>query len=100
MATAPAGEVKTEEAHSGRLLLRMSPALHGELARAAEREGSSLNAYITQTLSDSLNGSEPLIVPAPPPAPSRFLRIAVIADLIMVAIATIAAVALLIVAWP
>ena len=98
MAAPPAGRAKTEEAHSGRLLLRMPPALHGELARAAEREGSSLNAYITQTLSDSLNGSEPHAAPAP--APSRFLRIAVIADLIMVAVATVAAVALLIVAWP
>ena len=100
MATAPAGRAKTEDAHSGRLLLRMPPALHGELARAAEREGSSLNAYITQTLSDSLHGSEPHAAPPPAPAPSRFLRIAVIANLIVVAIATVAAIALLIVAWP
>lgn len=100
MATAPAGRAKTEDAHSGRLLLRMPPALHGELARAAEREGSSLNAYITQTLTDSLNGGEPRPAPPPAAAPSRFLRIAVIANLIMIAIATIAAIALLIVAWP
>ena len=78
----------------------MPPALHSELARAAERDGSSLNAYITQTLSDSLNGSEPHAPTAPAPGHNRFLRIAVIADLIMVAIATVAAVALLIVAWP
>ena len=32
---------------SGRLLLRMPPDLHAELAQAAEREGSSLNGYIT-----------------------------------------------------
>ena len=100
MATAPAGRAKTEDEHSGRLLLRMPPALHSELARAAERDGSSLNAYITQTLSDSLNGSEPHAPTAPAPGHNRFLRIAVIADLIMVAIATVAAVALLIVAWP
>jgi hypothetical protein len=83
----------------------MPPTLHSQLARAAEREGSSLNAYITQTLSDSLNGGDPRVAPppapthapAPAPAPSRFLRIAVIADLILVAVATVAAVALLIV---
>ena len=100
MATAPAGRAKTEDAHSGRLLLRMPPALHGELAKAAEREGASLNAYLTQTLSDSLNGGEPHAAPPPAPAPGRFLRFAVIANLIVVAIATIAAIALLIVAWP
>lgn len=99
MATAPAaGRAKSkDDAHSGRLLLRMPPELHSELARAAEREGSSLNAYITQTLSDALSG-----VGRPPVAGghSRFLRIAVIVDLVMVAIATVAAVALLVIAWP
>jgi hypothetical protein len=103
MATAPAQQEKTDR-YSGKLLLRMPPALHGDLARAAEREGTSLNAYITQTLSDTLNGAPPRPAPdaaAPRPAapgPSRFLRIAVIADLVLVAIATVAAVALLIVA--
>jgi hypothetical protein len=99
MATAPAGRARTEDdtRHSGRLLLRMPPSLHGELARAAEREGTSLNAYITQTLSGALEGDQPR---PSAPGPSRFLRIAVIADLVMVAIATVAAVALLIVAWP
>jgi hypothetical protein len=97
MATAPGREAtsKDDSGHSGRLLLRMPPALHGELARAAEREGTSLNAYITQTLSDALNGTEPQRPPAS--APGRFLRIAVIADLVLVALATVAAVALLIV---
>lgn len=101
MAPAPARAAtptpKDDNRHSGKLLLRMPPALHGELARAAEREGTSLNAYITQTLSSALSGDQPR--PAGP-GPSRFLRIAVIVDLVMVAIATAAAVALLIVAWP
>jgi hypothetical protein len=100
MATAPAREArpKDDARHSGKLLLRMPPALHGKLARAAERDGTSLNAYITQTLTDAIDGNEPR---SPGPAgPSRFLRIAVIVDLVMVAVATIAAVALLIVAWP
>jgi hypothetical protein len=104
MATAPARAATTKDdaRHSGKLLLRMPSELHGDLAKAAEREGTSLNAYITQTLSESLNGNangdrRPA---AASPGPSRFMRIAVIVDLVMVAIATAAAIALLIVAWP
>ena len=37
-------------APSGRLLLRMPAALHAELARTAEREGVSLNQFITGAL--------------------------------------------------
>jgi len=102
MATSAAARpvtAKDENRHSGKLLLRMPPALHSDLAKAAEREGTSLNAYITQTLSSALNGEQP-DPRRPASAPSRFLRIAVIVDLVMVAIATAAAVALLIVAWP
>jgi HicB family len=103
MASAPARAAtpKDDARHSGKLLLRMPSELHGELAKAAEREGTSLNAYITQTLAASLNGNHrPAAPPSPSPGPSRFLRIAVIVDLVMVALATAAAVALLIVAWP
>ena len=96
MGAAPARASKEDASHSGRLLLRMPPELHGELARAAEAEGTSLNAYITQTLSGSVRGEER---PATS-GPNRLLRIAVLADLVMVAIATIAVVALVIVAWP
>ena len=39
---------------SGRLLLRMPPGLHGELARAAERDGTSLNGYIIAKLAESV----------------------------------------------
>ena len=39
------------KAPSGRLLLRMPRTLHAELARAAEREGTSLNQFITSALS-------------------------------------------------
>ena len=41
---------KEDAQHSGRLLLRLPPALHAELAQAAEHEVQSLNAYITQAL--------------------------------------------------
>jgi hypothetical protein len=97
MATAPATRAKPKDdnaQHSGRLLLRLAPALHGELAQAAEREGMSLNAYITRVLSESLLEDEQA------PAPNRFMRIAVIVDLVMVAIATATVVVLLIAAWP
>jgi HicB family len=40
--------------HSGRLLLRMPEELHADLARAADRAGVSLNAYITDTLAQTV----------------------------------------------
>ncbi len=98
MATARAERVKaTDEngSHSGRLLLRMPPSLHSELAQAAERQGMSLNAYITRILLGTIDGDT-----AARPAGGRLLRYAVIADLVLVAIAAVVAVALLIAAWP
>jgi RNA polymerase sigma-B factor len=85
--------------HSGRLLLRMDPALHAELARAAEREGQSLNAYITSVLGDDLNGERQAEDPANRVA-GRLIRAAVIADLVLVAVAAAIAIALLVIAWP
>jgi hypothetical protein len=99
MATASARRVKSpasdDGSHSGRLLLRMPPELHSELAQAAERDGSSLNAYITRILGDSVGRAA-----ARRPSGGRLLRYAVIADLVLVAIAAVVAVALLIAAWP
>ena len=43
-----------EKAPSGRLLLRMPRTLHAELARAAEREGTSLNGFITGALASTI----------------------------------------------
>ena len=87
-----------DSGHSGRLLLRMPPSLHGELARAAERDSSSLNAYITRILSDAVVGGSPTAAPPPAQSGSRLMRIALVADLVLVAVAAIAAVALLLVA--
>jgi HicB family len=36
----------------------MPPGLHGELARAAEREGTSLNGYIIARLGEAVDGDE------------------------------------------
>jgi hypothetical protein len=97
MATARAERAKDsgeDGRHSGRLLLRMPPSLHGELAQAAERDGMSLNAYITRVLSGAVRQDPP------EPSRGRLLRIAVIADLVLVAVAALVAVALLVAAWP
>src|SRR5215210_442995 len=40
--------------HSGRLLVRMPGTLHAELAREADREGVSLNAFIVAALSGAV----------------------------------------------
>src|SRR3954454_21005876 len=89
----------TDSGHSGRLLLRMDPALHAALAQQAARDGQSLNGYITGILGDELHGER-----GPADAGSRggarLVRAAVIADLVLVAIAAAIAIALLVVAWP
>jgi antitoxin HicB len=92
-------------AHSGRLLVRMPRSLHADLVSVSEREGTSLNAYIVAVLSASVGwrrtaGSEQPPGPAAqPPAPTRGLSTALIANLVVLAVAAAIAVALLITAW-
>ena len=47
-------EPKSATSHSGRLLLRMPRTLHADLTRASEREGVSLNQFITDVLAGAL----------------------------------------------
>jgi antitoxin HicB len=47
-------EPKSSTSHSGRLLLRMPRTLHAELTRVAEREGVSLNQFITDALASAI----------------------------------------------
>ena len=86
---------------SGRLLLRMPSELHGELARAAEREGTSLNQFITRTLAGAVGldgATRP--EPAAPQARRRDLTtIVLVANAVAVGLAALAAVAILLVAW-
>ena len=89
----------TESGHSGRLLLRMDPSLHAALAEAAEREGQSLNGYITGVLGEEIEGEREPGDPGSRLA-GRLIRAAVIADLVLVAAAAAIAIALLVVAWP
>lgn len=83
---------------SGRLLLRMPPDLHGELARAAEREGTSLNGYIIARLGESVGRTADESV-APRGLSSTTLRRLLIANVVTVMVASAAAVVILLVAW-
>jgi hypothetical protein len=95
--------VRQAEEHSGRLLLRMPRTLHGELARAAEREGVSLNRLIVTRLSRSLGkGSAPVddTVDAPVRRPrSRLLSYALIANFAMLVVTGAVAIVLLVSAY-
>ena len=85
---------------SGRLLLRMPPDLHGELAQAAEREGSSLNSYIIARLGESLGrATADAGAAAPGGLSSTTLRRLLVANVITVTVASVAAVVILLIAW-
>jgi predicted RNase H-like HicB family nuclease len=47
-------EPRDPDAYSGRFLLRIPTSLHAELARRAEREGVSLNQYVSTTLAGAV----------------------------------------------
>jgi antitoxin HicB len=105
---------------SGRLLLRLPSTLHGTLARAADREGTSLNQFITGALAAAVGwrlgdqavepskteqdassdspgtprGAQPRI-----DSRSRLVTVGLIANFVVVGIAAIAAVVLLVLAW-
>ena len=88
-------------APSGRLLLRMTPGLHGELARAAEQQGTSLNGYIIACLTRSVgwtdDGTEPE-ASAPNGPAGRQLTWLLVANVVAVSLAGLAAVVILLVA--
>jgi RNA polymerase sigma-B factor len=54
--------------YSGRILVRMPSELHEQLAAAAEREDVSLNRYVNDALSSSVEGTGDPAVPAGDPA--------------------------------
>jgi predicted HicB family RNase H-like nuclease len=86
-------------AHSGKLLVRMPRSLHGELVRASEREGTSLNAYIVAALAASIawrrGGGE---APASRTAGTGLSRALAVNVAVLVLVALVA-LALLIAAW-
>ncbi|HSL65574.1 MAG TPA: toxin-antitoxin system HicB family antitoxin [Gaiellaceae bacterium] len=92
---APQGARDPGEAprHSGRLLLRMPPELHGDLAERAERDGLSLNQLITRLLAEGLAAGDRARGEA-----SRGLRLALALNLALVTVLAVAAIVLVIVA--
>jgi hypothetical protein len=84
----------------------MPRTLHAELARTAQREGTSLNQFITSTLASAIgwrgDGVEPappqLVAPAPAARPSRLVAAALVANVVVVGITGLAAIAVLLVA--
>jgi antitoxin HicB len=118
-------EPRSATSHSGRLLLRMPRTLHAELTRASEREGVSLNQFITDVLAAAVvwrsrpaaggraaGSTGPIQTPgaesltaelnaAPPPRrdSSRLVPVALAANFVVVGVAGIVAVVVLIAAW-
>jgi RNA polymerase sigma-B factor len=91
---------------SGRLLLRMPQTLHAELARRASLDDASLNGYITGVLASAVSWrKEPLAAPPPqngaPGPPQRPPPVSpmMLVGFVLLAVAALAAVGLLIVAW-
>lgn len=95
--------------HSGRLNLRMPQSLHAAVARAAEREDVSLNQFITGSLAGAVgwrqenHSGDTEAGEVEPDLPSRsrsagaWLRRALLANAVLLALAGLAAIALLVV---
>jgi hypothetical protein len=79
---------------SGRIMVRMPPPMHYELAEAAEREGVSLNQHITNVLGSALNAEHHEAPPVP-----RWLPAAIVTNIVVLTLVCVAAVILLLVAW-
>lgn len=74
----------------------MPQALHAELAARSDRDGVSLNQWIVSALTEALAGDGDAT--DRPRGMSRQLRIALIANAVVVGVAAVCAVALIIVA--
>jgi antitoxin HicB len=103
-------EPRQERAASGRLLVRMPQTLHADLARTAETEGISLNQFITGALAAAVAWRRS--VPGSPAAdaasdgvvePGRrrpsVLTLVLAANLVVLGVAAVVAVAALLSAW-
>ncbi len=78
----------------------MPPGLHGELARAAEREGTSLNGYIIARLGEAVGRSPASGEPAASPGDRSSSRLTwlLVANVAAVALAGLAALVILLIA--
>jgi hypothetical protein len=79
----------------------MPAKLHAELARAAEREGTSLNQFITGALASRIGWGETgeKATPAAAASRSRLVLVALVANAVVIGLAAIAAVGILLLAW-
>jgi hypothetical protein len=82
----------------------MPAGLHGELARASDREGVSLNQFITSVLAGAVgwgreDGTVAAGASAKPKLRSRWLTLLLAANLVLVAAAAISAIVFLVAAW-
>jgi HicB family len=93
----------------------MPASLHDELAKAAAADGVSLNQLITSALASAVGwrgggearpaapesdpGSSRATAETAPLLSPRVIRIALVANLVVLAIASVAAIALLVIAW-
>ena len=108
---------KTTNGYSGRILVRMPSELHEQLALAAERDDISLNRYVNDALTNSVEAvpspdseaeerspaSEPAAdardrAPGSPRGSAPALRLALVTNLAIVVLAAIAAVVLFVLA--
>ena len=77
----------------------MPKTLHAELAARSDAEGVSLNQFIVSALARAVSGEAPESPDAPEARRERSLRIALIANAVVVAIAAATAIGLLIYAF-
>ena len=86
--------------YSGRLLLRMPASLHADLARASERAGTSLNAFINDALGQTIGrgaaASRPAARPQPHTGRVRVLERLLVLNVIVLAAVGVLAVVLLV----
>jgi multisubunit Na+/H+ antiporter MnhC subunit len=97
-ATTASVEERDKPAPSGRLLLRMPRTLHADLAQAAEREGTSLNQFITAALATRIGSGPDESRNEPNRTQSRVIAAALVANAVVIGLAAVAAIAVLVVA--
>jgi multisubunit Na+/H+ antiporter MnhC subunit len=84
----------------------MPAALHAELAQAAEREGVSLNQFITRALAGRIGwgtegetGEDPSTAPATADRRTNLVAVALVVNAIVIGLAAAAAIGVLVLAW-
>jgi multisubunit Na+/H+ antiporter MnhC subunit len=76
----------------------MPRTLHADLAQAAEREGTSLNQYITAALASKVGAGPDDHRSEPDQSHSKVIAAALVANAVVIGLAAVAAIAVLVVA--